>query len=239
MEPGTSLFTRNSQPETRNPSGWGLCVVTDRSLTKGRPLESVVDAALVGGAKAIQLREKDLSTRDLYALIERLLPLVRRRDACLLVNDRVDLTLALPIDGVHLSRTSLPPAEARALLGPSRLIGASCHSLDEAIEAERGGADFIVFGPLFQTPSKAVYGPPVGLAQFHEVRRRIRLPIFGIGGITTSRAASVMTAHADGMAVISAVMAADDPADAVSALLRIIRSTQEARWSARSCLCGL
>lgn len=217
VEPGTSL-------STRNPSSWGLYVVTDRSLTKGRPLEVVVDAALAGGAKAIQLREKDLSTRDLYELVERLLPIVHGRGACLLTNDRIDLALALPIDGVHLSRTSLPPAETRALLGPARLIGVSCHSLEEAIEAERGGADFIVFGPLFPTPSKAAYGPPVGLARLREVRRQVRLPILGIGGITASSMASVMAAQADGAAVISAVMAADDPADAVSALLHVIRS---------------
>lgn len=198
--------------------------MTDRSLTKGRPLEVVVDAALAGGAKAIQLREKDLSTRDLYELVERLLPIVHGRGACLLINDRIDLALALPIDGVHLSRTSLPPAETRALLGPARLIGVSCHSLEEAIEAERGGADFIVFGPLFPTPSKAAYGPPVGLARLREVRRQVRLPIMGIGGITASSMASVMAAQADGAAVISTVMAADDPADAVSALLHVIRS---------------
>jgi thiamine-phosphate pyrophosphorylase len=198
--------------------------VTDRSLAKGRPLEVVVDAALAGGAKAVQVREKDLSTRDLYKLVERLLPIVHGQGACLLINDRVDLTLALPIDGVHLSRTSLPPAETRALLGPTRLIGASCHSVEEAIEAERGGADFIVFGPLFPTPSKAAYGPPTGLTQLREVRRQVRLPIFGIGGITVCNAASVIAAGADGAAVISAVMAADDPADAVSNLLHVARS---------------
>jgi thiamine-phosphate pyrophosphorylase len=216
--------TQPSAFSLQPPSSWGLYVVTDRTLTKGRPLETVVDAALAGGARAIQLREKDLSTRDLYALVERLLPLVHGRDACLLINDRVDLALALPIDGVHLAGTSLPPAETRALLGPTRLIGVSCHSLDEAIEAEKGGADFIAFGPLFPTPSKAAYGPPVGLAHIDEVRRQIRLPILGIGGITASSTVSVMAAGADGVAVISAVMTADDPTDAVSALLRIVRS---------------
>lgn len=224
VEPGTFLSTRNPKHETRNPSSWGLYVVTDRSLTKGRPLEVVVEAALAGGAKAIQLREKDLSTRDLYELVERLLPLVHGRGACLLINDRVDLTLALPIDGVHLSRTSLPPAETRALLGPARLIGVSCHSLEEAIEAEREGADFIILGPLFPTPSKAAYGPPIGLARLKDVRRRVRLPILGIGGITSSNTASVMSAGADGAAVISAIMTADDPADAVASLLHAIRS---------------
>ncbi|VUZ86206.1 thiamine-phosphate synthase [Candidatus Methylomirabilis lanthanidiphila] len=225
MKSGILLSTRNPKPETQNPFVWALYVVTDRSLTKGRPLEVVVEAALAGGAKAVQLREKDLSTRDLYELVERLLPIMRERGASLLINDRVDLALALPVDGVHLSRTSLPPAEARALLGPSRLIGVSCHSLEEAIEAEKDGADFIVFGPLFPTPSKAAYGAPVGLARLGEVRRQVRLLILGIGGITASNVASVIAAGADGAAAISAVMSADDPADAASALLRIIHSS--------------
>jgi thiamine-phosphate pyrophosphorylase len=112
------------------------------------------------------------------------------------------------------------------LLGPARLIGVSCHSLEESIEAERERADFIVFGPLFPTPSKATYGPPVGLAQLREVRSKVRLPILGIGGITASNTTSVMAAGADGAAVISTVMTADDPADAVFALLHAIRSAR-------------
>ena len=224
MDPRTVFSTQPSAFSLQPPSSWGLYIVTDRSLAKGRPLEVIVDAVLAGGAKAIQLREKDLSTRALYELIERLLPIVHGRGACLLINDRVDLALALPIDGVHLSRTSLQPAETRALLGPARLIGVSCHSLEEAIGAETGGANFIVFGPLFPTPSKAAYGPPVGLARLREVRRQVRLPIMGIGGITASNTASVIAAQADGAAVISAVMTADDPSDAVSALLHVIRS---------------
>lgn len=198
--------------------------MTDRSLTKGRPLELVVEAALAGGAQAIQLREKDLSTRDLYELAQRLIPIAHRRGRSLLINDRVDLALALPCDGVHLARTSLPPAATRVLLGPARLIGVSCHTALEAMEAERGGADFIVLGPLFPTPSKAAYGPPVGLERLTEVRRQVRLPILGIGGITVSNAASVMAAGADGVAAIAAVMAADDPTDAVAGLLHVIRS---------------
>jgi len=216
-------LTRNLEPETRNPFSWGLYVVTDRTQTQGRPLEAVVEAALQGGAKAIQLREKDLSARALYELAERLLPIAHRRGAALLVNDRIDLAMVLPLDGVHLARTSLPPAEARALLGAGRLIGVSCHTLEEAIEAKEG-ADFIVFGPLFQTPSKAAYGPPVGLQRLREVRRQVRLPILGIGGITASNAAEVISAGADGVASISAVMTATDPAAAVRGLLQVVHA---------------
>lgn len=205
------------------PRSWGLYVITDRSQTGGRPLEVVVDAAVRGGARSIQLREKDLSARALYELAERLLRIVRSTGAALLVNDRIDLVMALPLDGVHLARTSLPPLEARRLLGNGRLIGVSCHTLEEAIEAQEG-ADFIVLGPLFATPSKTAYGPPIGLERLREVRRRVSLPILGIGGITASNAPEVIAAGADGVASISTVMAAIDPADAVRGLLRVIRA---------------
>jgi len=205
------------------PSSWGLYVVTDRSQTHGRPLEAVVDAALQGGAKAIQLREKDLSARALYELAQRLLPIVRSRGAAFLINDRIDLAMALPLDGVHLARTSLPPTEARRLLGSSRLVGISCHTVEEAMEAHEG-ADFIVLGPVFPTPSKAAYGPPVGLERLRKVRRRIELPILGIGGVTESNAAEVIAAGADGVASISAVMSAVDPAAAVRGLLQVVHA---------------
>ncbi len=215
----------NRRPSTvdRRPWSWGLYVVTDRSQTRGRPLEAVVNAALAGGAKAIQLREKDLSVRALYDLAEGLLPIVHSRGAVLLVNDRIDLALALPLDGVHLARISLPPAEARRLLGPRRLIGVSCHTLEEAIEAQEV-ADFIVLGPLFLTQSKAAYGPPIGLERFRKIKRQVRLPLLGIGGITASNAAEAMAAGADGVASISAVMTAVDPADAVRRLLHAVRT---------------
>lgn len=218
-----------------DPSSWGLYVVTDRSQTGGRPLEAVIDAAIRGGARAVQLREKDLSGRDLYELTQRLLPLVQSRGAVLLVNDRIDLALALPLDGVHLARTSLPPTEARRLLGSRRLIGVSCHTLDEVNEAEGGGADFIVFGPLFPTPSKAAQGPPVGLDRLREVRPYFARTILGIGGVTAANAAQVIASGAEGIAAISAVMAADDAAEAARSLLAVTRNALRAR-AARTAL---
>ncbi len=214
---------------TYDPASWGLYVITDRGQTRGRPLEAVLDAALQGGARAVQLREKDLSDRELYELARRLLPLVQSRDAALLVNDRIDLALALPLDGVHLARTSLPPTEARRLLGPRRLIGVSCHTPQEANEAKGGDADFIVFGPLFSTPSKSAYGPPVGLDQLREIRRQFPRAILGIGGITAANAAEVISSGAEGVAAMSAVMAADDPAEAAHRLLAVTRSALGAR----------
>ncbi len=203
----------------QDPRTWGLYVITDRTETQGRSLEEVVGACVQGGARVFQLREKDLEARELAALAERLLRLITPAGGLLLINDRVDVALAVGANGAHLSQRGLPPAVARGLLGPTRLLGVSCHSLAEAKEAQQGGADFIVLGPIFYTPSKALYGPPVGLALLREVRPRIRVPIFAIGGITAANRPEVLAAGADGSAVISAVMAAPDVSAAVRALL--------------------
>lgn len=202
-----------------DPRRWGLYVVTDRAQTSGRSLEEVVRTALRGGARAFQLREKDLEGRELTALAERLVRLIQPAGGLLLINDRIDVTLAVGASGTHLSQRGLPPTVARRLLGPERLLGVSCHSLAEAEEAQAGGADFILLGPIFFTPSKAPYGPPVGVELLRRVRPRIHIPIFAIGGINAGNKQEVLDAGADGIAVISAVMAANNVSAAVQALL--------------------
>ena len=153
------------------------------------------------------------------ALAERLVQIVKSVGGLLLINDRIDVALAVGASGVHLSQQGFPPAVARRLLGPTRLLGVSCHSLAEAEEAQEGGADFVLLGPIFYTPSKASYGPPLGLELLGQVRPRIRLPIFAIGGISAANWPEALAAGADGVAVISAVMAAPDVSAAVKALL--------------------
>jgi thiamine-phosphate pyrophosphorylase len=212
---------RNSKFEIRNPRTWGLFLVTDRHQTRGRDLLDVVSQAVGAGVRAVQLREKDLTTRDLYSLAEELLPLTRAAGAALLINDRVDVVMALEADGVQLTRGSLPPKETRDLLGPTKLIGISCHSLAEVREAE-DGADFIVLGPIFATPSKAAFGPPLTPALLRQARSVTSLPILAIGGIGAAEVPAVMAAGADGVAVISAVMAAPDPGGAAGELLAAI-----------------
>lgn len=203
----------------RDPRAWGLYVITDRMQTAGRPLEEVTRAALAGGARVFQLREKDLEARDLTALAGRLLGVIRPAGGLLLVNDRIDVALAVGADGAHLTQRSLPPAVARCLVGEGNVLGVSCHSLAEAQEAQDGGADFILLGPIFFTPSKASYGAPLGLEILKQVRSHIHLPILGIGGINPTNRQAVLTAGADGIAVISAVMAAPDVSEAVRDLL--------------------
>ncbi len=209
-----------------NPREWGLYLVTDRTQTGGRDLLEVVDRALAGGVRAVQLREKDLSTLDLYQLAGKLLARTRAAGATLLINDRLDVALAIEADGVHLTRRSLPPTEARALLGPSKLLGISCHSLADLLEAVAGGVDFIVLGPIFETPSKRPYGPPLGIDILREARALTSIPLVAIGGITRPRVPEVVEAGADGVAVISAVMAAPDPATAAADLLAAVAAAR-------------
>jgi thiamine-phosphate pyrophosphorylase len=195
-----------------------LYVITDRHQTAGRPLLEVVEATLRGGAQAIQLREKDVAPRDLYPLAQAMRQLTQRYGAQLLINDRVDIACAVAADGVHLTTTSLSPRVARALLGAGRLIGVSTHTTAEARAAAEEGADFIVFGPVFLTPSKMPYGEPVGLEALRAARAAVALPMLAIGGVKPTNLDQVLAAGADGIAVISAVIAAPDPTAATQEL---------------------
>lgn len=195
-----------------------LYLATDRARTAGRPLLQVVEAALQGGVDAVQLREKDLSTAALCDLASRLRALTRRYGARLLINDRIDVALAVGADGIHLPVNSFAASDARRVLGAQALIGVSTHSLEQAEAATAGSADFIVFGPVFETPSKREFGPPVGLPALARVSAKTAAPVFAIGGITVDRVESVCRCGARGVAVISAILEADDPRAAASAL---------------------
>jgi thiamine-phosphate pyrophosphorylase len=195
-----------------------LYVVTDRHEAAGRDLEVIVAAAARGGAGAIQLREKDLSARDLYALGARLQAALSPYGVPLLINDRLDVALALDAAGVHLAGHSLPTAVARRVLGTGKLLGVSTHSVEEARCAAEDGADFIVFGPVFTTPSKIAYGPPQGLQHLTTVVRAVGIPVIAIGGIDHTNLPQVVQAGAYGVAMIRAVLAAPDPYKATQQL---------------------
>jgi thiamine-phosphate pyrophosphorylase len=198
-----------------------LYLVTDRGMTQGRDLLWVLQQALDGGVKGIQLREKDLVGRELFFLAEAARKLTQRYHALLLINDRIDIALAMDADGVHLSTASIPIESARALLGRQQLLGASTHSLEEAQEAERSGADFVVFGPVYFTPSKASYGSPQGLAALKKVVEKLSLPIYAIGGIKPENIADTRRTGVRGVALISAVMSAADPENATKEILKL------------------
>jgi thiamine-phosphate pyrophosphorylase len=198
-----------------------LYLVTDRGMTQGRDLLWVLQQALDGGVKGIQLREKDLVGRELFFLAEAARKLTQRYHALLLINDRIDIALAIDADGVHLSTASIPIESARALLGRQQLLGASTHSLEEAQEAERSGADFVVFGPVYFTPSKASYGSSQGLAALKKVVEKLSLPIYAIGGIKPENIADTRRTGVRGVALISAVMSAADPENATKEILKL------------------
>ena len=195
-----------------------LYFVTDRTQTANQSLTDVVHAALDGGVRAVQLREKDLEGRELYALAEQLRALTLRYQAHLLVNDRLDVALAVEADGVHLGQHSFAVKNARRLLGAGKLIGVSTHSRQEITAAQ--GADFIVFGPVYYTPSKADYGEPQGLDRLRAAVAHSAMPVFAIGGIKTGRVPEVLETGAHGIAMISAISAAPDPTQAARELLR-------------------
>lgn len=191
-----------------------LLLVTDRHQTRGRSLPAVLRDAVEGGVPAIQLRERDLPLRDLLSLAQEVQAVTAPRSVPLIVNDRVDLAIALDLDGVHLRANSLPVPVVRRLVGASRFIGISTHSVEEVRLANRDGADYAVFGPVFDTPSKRSFGPPLGLNALAEACRRSAIPVFAIGGVTGARVRDVRRAGAHGVAVIGAILGRDDVAGA-------------------------
>lgn len=205
-----------------DPRSLGLYIITDRRQTIDRPLERVIQQALAGGARFFQLREKDLSARELYTLGERLSLLIRSQGGFLLINDRIDVALALEADGVHLPQKGLTANQARKLLGSHKLIGVSAHTWEEALKAQEDGADFITFGPVFRTPSKARYGEPVGLNSLQKISKFLNIPLLALGGVKVENALSCLEAGADGLAVISAVLAAPDVTEVVKSFLKTL-----------------
>lgn len=203
---------------------FNLYLITDRTQTKGRDLLWLLEQALDAGVKAIQLREKDLGGRDLFLLAEKVSNLCQSYRSALFVNERIDIALAVNAAGVQLGNASVPVALARQLLGGQKMIGLSTHSLGEALEAQQQGADFVLFGPVYFTPSKATYGAPQGLNKLKEVVEKISLPVYAIGGIKPENISDLRRLGVSGVALISAIMSSDAPKNATTDLLRMMGS---------------
>ncbi len=209
--------------ENRLTVDFRLYLITDRKQAK-MPLSTAVRLALKGGVQAVQVREKDLPVRELLAMAQELRGITKEFEARLFINDRVDVAVAVEADGVHLGHQSMPVDAVRKIVGKKMLIGVSTHTLGEAMDAEKAGADFVTFGPIFETPSKMCYGAPVGVSALGTVKEHIRIPVFGLGGITNNTLSRVMNAKADGIALISAILAADDVERAARNIIRQLGS---------------
>ncbi len=186
------------------PDWLKVYLITDRKLfPEDRFLDSL-EAALQGGVRDLQLREKDLPLKDLHSLAVVLRQMTERYGARLYINDRVDIALMVGADGVHLPEKGMPANEVKACY-PHLLVGVSTHSLKGAKQAQKDGADFITFSPIFETPSKKEYGPPQGLDQLRTVCKEVNLPVLGLGGISKDRVSTVLKQGAFGVALISGI----------------------------------
>lgn len=199
---------------------YSVYLVTDRDLAGESDLVDIVLAAVSGGVSCVQLREKKLPTRQFVEEGRRLVEKLRPLGIPLIVNDRVDVALACDADGVHLGQNDMHIADARGLLGSHRIIGISAESLEDAIRAEQEGADYVGISPVFSTATKADIAEPIGLKGVRAIRESVQLPLVGIGGISAANAADVIQHGADGVAVVSAIVAARCPETSARELLQ-------------------
>lgn len=186
-----------------------LYYITDGRALPGQDPLPVIEQAVAAGIDLIQIRERELSARDLLALAAAAVERARGTATRVLVNDRLDVALAAQADGIHLPTHGLPTAEVRQRY-PALLVGASTHNLEELRRAEEGGADFAVFGPVFETPSKKEYGAPLGLAALEGAVRQAKIPVLALGGVKEENTAKCLAAGAAGLAAISLFQSADD-----------------------------
>ena len=204
-----------------------LYVVLDRAAARGRDLDSVLAAVIDGGCRMVQLREKEWPSARLLPLARRLRERCRAAGVTFIMNDRVDVAVAIDADGVHVGQEDLPARIARSLLRAGMLVGLSTHDMEQARAARDDGADYVAVGSMFPTATKPDF-QLVGPALIRKLRAEIRVPLVGIGGITHDNVVDVVRAGADGVAVISAVCAAADPAKATRRFLELIKSARAA-----------
>ena len=208
---------------------YDLCVVTDAGLSRGRGHIDVVSAAIMGGATMIQLREKAATTTSFVEFGQELLAVTREAGVTLIVNDRVDVALAVGADGVHVGQDDMPAAMARRLIGSSMILGISATTLEEALRGERDGADYLGVGPIFPSGTKTDAGPAMGIGGLSAIANRVRIPIVAIGGVGPDNVASMIAAGAAGVAVVSAVVSAPD----VEGAARLLRAGVSAAKAAQ------
>jgi len=201
-----------------NKIDYTLYLVTDRNILAGRDLLKSIEEAIDGGATLVQLREKDVSTLEFLNIALKVKAITDKHNIPLIINDRLDIALAADAAGLHIGQEDLPLKIARKLLGYTKIIGVSTSNVNEAIEAENGGADYIGVGAMFPTDTKKD-ADSVTLEELHRIKNSISIPVVAIGGINKSNIKSVINAGADGAAVISAVLGEKDIKSACLSLL--------------------
>lgn len=201
---------------------YSLYLVTDRGLSRGRTTLEIIQAAVRGGVTCVQLREKTCSTREFIEQARAIQTFLKAHQIPLIINDRIDVAQAVKADGVHLGQKDMPIELARDILKDSMLIGISAETLENAVQAEKGGADYIGVGPIFPTDTKADAATPLGPEGFLEIRKAVKIPLVAIGGLKKENAAAVVRNGAEGIAVVSAIVSADDPEKAAIELKNMI-----------------
>jgi thiamine-phosphate pyrophosphorylase len=209
---------------------WHLYVITDEQLSKGKSHAEIARSAIEGGADVIQFRDKTASSRKLYDDARAIRKLTRQTNVVFIVNDRIDIALAVDADGVHVGQKDLPAQVARQLIGKNKILGISAETLEQAVQAEKDGADYLGVGPIFEARStKPDAGEPMGLLLLRQVRQTCQVPIIAIGGINLINAREVIQAGADGIAVISAIASSNDVAAAARELKSIVLNERKRR----------
>ncbi|WP_352422213.1 thiamine phosphate synthase [Proteiniphilum sp.] len=204
-----------------------LYLVTDRSLSLGRPLEYVVEEAVKGGVIMVQLREKECSSKEFYLQAMALKKCLKPYNIPLIINDRLDIALACDAEGLHIGQSDLPYEVARKILGKDKIIGLSVENKQDALDANKLDVDYIGISPVFDTPTKTDTAQELGLAGVHEISLVSKHPGVGIGGINNSNALEIIQAGADGISVVSAIMSASDPRQAASELYDIVTGMEK------------
>ena len=212
-----------------DPGSWEVYLVTDRAFSRGRSTLEIVQAAAKGGVSAVQLREKDLETRAFYEEGLKIRDILRSSRVPLIINDRIDLALALDAEGVHLGQEDMPIKIARKILGPDRIIGISVNTADQIDEESLFMANYLAISPVFFTSTKSDITEPWGLEGVRKARAMTDLPLVAIGSIKKENTAEVVAAGADCVAVVTAIVSADDPEQATRELLLEVRAGKRVR----------
>ncbi len=202
--------------------GLDFILITDRKVC-GKKLPDIIEQAIEGGVGTVQLREKDLSTRELYSLAKEIREITKVKDVNLIVNDRVDIAIAVDADGVHLGWQSLEIGSVRKMIGQDKLIGFSAHSLKEAERAENSGADYVTISPIFDTVNKDYFIKPLGVDEPGKIKKQISIPVIALGGINGNNVNEVLENGADGIAVISAILLSESPKQAAAGIYSEIK----------------